>query len=122
MPITQDLLDICSGAFSGLTNNNKKDFKDEDSVIDNSNQLELENTYLDKDRIVSQLLNEEEMELFKKKFNSPVSCNSKGSLSVPIKGKLHFDSSDEDETKTKETTKQKRLYFSGYLICHFFFF
>ncbi|KAK5647608.1 hypothetical protein RI129_002500 [Pyrocoelia pectoralis] len=123
---TQDLLSICSGEFSGITNKKLGDHSDIDitsekqeslvsSAIDEYTNLptkiHTESRYLDEDKIISQLLNEEELEQFKKKFESPDETN----LDIQGGGKLVFDSSDDEfsESNPKITkTLHKKLQFS----------
>uniref|UniRef100_A0A1Y1KHU8 Claspin n=1 Tax=Photinus pyralis TaxID=7054 RepID=A0A1Y1KHU8_PHOPY len=129
-PTTQDLLEICSGSFTGLTNsklNNQCDSieqckklespVEEPDTVDLPNQdssnPDAESRYLDEDRIISQLLNEEELAQFKKKFESPVA--DQGSVDIQGGGKLVFDSSDDEfsESNPKVTkTHHKKLQFS----------
>ncbi|KAF5304887.1 hypothetical protein FQR65_LT00771 [Abscondita terminalis] len=121
-PCTQDLISICSGSFAGLTNNqvdldvletiNESNDVSENKLINNS-----QSKYLDEDRIISQLLDEDEMERFKKKFESPITNNSVNNSNSEVKGggRLVFDSSDDEEEGNNATiklSKHKKLHFS----------
>lgn len=69
--------------------------------------------------IISQLLDEEELEIFKKKFESPVNQVSQRSIigeAQEITGGGVIDSDDDDEKgelKQKKKKNQKRIQFSG---------
>lgn len=156
---TQDVLSICSGSFPDVTQDNSKSNSDdqknektngnafqhvdknqeksiqEDSNVQKELPLEIhseihnETKYLDDDKLISQLLDEEELESFKKKFESPVAATS--NLTSEINedevdeivggGRLVSDSSDDEgnigtiEKKSRKRKKrlQKKLAFSG---------
>lgn len=80
---------------------------------------------LDEDHglIISQLLNEEEMENFKKKFDSPVMTNTQKRIVEEFEEDIAaaggvIDSDDEDENlEIKKKKKQKKLHFSGNTFC-----
>ncbi|KAK9729121.1 hypothetical protein QE152_g16063 [Popillia japonica] len=126
-PSTQDLLEICSGKFTGITQteasakigNNTED--QESSVnndfisnsISNDNRTEILTNHTEiknldgEDELISELLNDEEMENFKRRFESPTSVDSSA---VPV-GRVIYDSSDE-ESPNKIKKKRQKLIFS----------
>lgn len=99
-PTTQDLLELCSGSFSTLINSGDEtnETKDGSAVEDDS-------------IIISQLLDEADLERFKKKFVSPVIAAAPPAQEVQATGLL--DSDDEtDILEVKSKKKQKKLVFS----------
>ncbi|XP_072390290.1 uncharacterized protein Claspin [Diabrotica undecimpunctata] len=119
LPSTQDLLNICSGKFTGISQvfnvepsknlvTHKLDAIDEDKNLGE-----------DQDMIISQLMNEEELEAFKRKFDSPVITHSQKVIQFPMEEEITatggvIDSDEEDnilEVK-KRKKNQKKLTFS----------
>ncbi|CAG9837231.1 unnamed protein product [Diabrotica balteata] len=119
LPSTQDLLNICSGKFTGISQvfnvepsknlvTHKLDAIDEDKNLGE-----------DQDMIISQLMNEEELEAFKRKFDSPVITHSQKVIQSPMEEEITatggvIDSDDDDnilEVK-KRKKNQKKLTFS----------
>ncbi|XP_050294813.1 claspin-like isoform X2 [Anthonomus grandis grandis] len=117
-PSTQDLLAICSGEFTGVTQPEFASAESTKQLIDFTSTQSSELKCLgQEDTIISQLLDEEELENFKKKFDSPVNAASQRNIfadSEEIKGGGIIDSDDDDDvdgaTKIKKTNK-KRLQF-----------
>lgn len=111
VPTTQDLLNVCSGAFTGVSNTS-------DSISYEINPTkEIKSLGDDQDQLISQLLDEEELENFKKKFTSPEKKSNileDGEEVVAIGG--FIDSDDEDENIEIKKKKKKKLVFSGLMI------
>lgn len=132
MPSTQDLEDICSGRFTAASSSNKINeiciqdktlSKRQSSVTSPKSQMltysdEIKTTDDQDDQFISQLLDEEELEKFKKKFDSPVISNSE---TEPYKQMPQDEESDDEEVEeinmTRKKTRQKRLVFSGQSVC-----
>lgn len=132
IPTTQDLLNICSGEFSGITQVSETNLK-HDSLAMNNNletitlkekENERKSLDIEHDVIISQLLDEEEMEKFKKKFDSPDISNTQKRLEeadihtsevedIHIRGILDSEDDDEDEMKIKRKKNKSKLTFSG---------
>lgn len=132
-PSTQDVLDICSGNFTCTTQTNSSNNEDSNesnamcveksessSKIINSLEAEslinkkiqtLEALDDDDDKIISQLLDEEEMENFKKKFESPVNLVEKNDIPPrsPICSRITFDTTDEDDEDDEKTRQNLKL-------------
>ncbi|KAI4467903.1 claspin [Holotrichia oblita] len=127
VPSTQDLLEICSGKFTGITQpeacieikNNTKDGErsansDFTSISTlnqklteiSTNHTEIKNLDTE-DKLITELLNDEEMENFKRRFESPTDADTS---TVPF-GRVIYDSSDE-ETSNKMKKKKRKLIFS----------
>ncbi|XP_066138261.1 claspin-like [Euwallacea fornicatus] len=109
-PTTQDLLGICSGQFTGITQP-EPTTSFEESQNDEVKSLDVE------EMVISQLLNEEELERFKKKFESPITedrlaveDNQIGTTEMVGGGVI--DSDDEEECKRRKGKNQKRIQFS----------
>lgn len=135
---TQDLLNVCSGKFTGLTQLEKEELskntrnspieKDENIRLDSTNsethviyvgtQNEIK-SFNDDDmecKLITQLLDEEELEKFKKKFDSPITSNTQENedLLVSINGtRIIFDSSDDETEVIKKSKQQKKVIISG---------
>ncbi|VEN59666.1 unnamed protein product [Callosobruchus maculatus] len=115
-PTTQDILDICSGAFTGV------------SQVDTSNlsehspprkaKEEIKSLDPEQDIIISQLLDEEEMEKFKRKFDSPIYTNTQKRIvedferEVTGGGVIDSDEDEELDFKNKKSRRQKKIMFS----------
>lgn len=126
VPSTQDLLNICSGKFTGTTQLNENSVEKESSATENDGNTH-ETSQFDKrkisdidDVIISQLLDEEEMEKFKKKFDSPIFSDSQKEVEednravdeVIVSGILDSDDEDEEMKIIRRKNKTK-LTFSG---------
>ncbi|XP_066244848.1 claspin-like [Euwallacea similis] len=109
-PTTQDLLGICSGQFTGITQPEPTSSFAE-SQNDEVKSLDVE------EMVISQLLNEEELERFKKKFESPITehrpvmVHNKIETAEVVGGGV-IDSDDEEECKRRKGKNQKRIQFS----------
>ncbi|XP_056639001.1 claspin [Diorhabda sublineata] len=115
-PSTQDLLDVCSGEFTGITQISSNGFP-KTCVSHLLNPVEEVKTLdEDQDIVISQLLNEEEMEAFKKKFDSPILNHSPKAIREPeeVAGTGGVIDSDDDENvlEVKKKKNQKKLTFS----------
>ncbi|KAL1512938.1 hypothetical protein ABEB36_002437 [Hypothenemus hampei] len=120
IPTTQDLLGICSGQFTGITQVESIDdvSSKQMNTLGSTQCTEFKSLDGD-DMVISQLLDEEELENFKKKFESPianVSQSEKLEAKEIIGGEV-IDSDDENNVqqhKCKKTKKknQKRIQFS----------
>lgn len=115
MPSTQDLKDICSGRFTASPQ------KTADSNAENQNEMpkcvttEEEVPKIDDqdDQFISQLLDEEELENFKKKFDSPVVVTPRQQMALDA---LESDEEEENQisfVRKSNKKKQKKLVFSG---------
>lgn len=126
MPTTQDLLNICSGEFTGTSQVSETTLEtvlknNVETVTLNENGKETKSLDIDHDVIISQLLDEEEMEKFKKKFDSPGISNTQKGLvenksdfeDVHVTGVLDSDDDDEEEMKIKRKKNKSKLTFSG---------
>lgn len=126
VPCTQDLLDICSGKFTGSlqesTNSDDKITENYIEVVPVEDTDKRKSTDLDHDVIISQLLDEEEMENFKKKFDSSCISNSQKEVGrysdgldeeVKASGVLDSDDEDVDEMIVKKRKRKSKLTFSG---------
>ncbi|XP_028135625.2 claspin isoform X2 [Diabrotica virgifera virgifera] len=120
LPSTQDLLNICSGEFTGIS----QVFNVEPSKNLVTHKLDVaigedKNLGEDQDMIISQLINEEELEAFKRKFDSPVMTHSQKFVQFPMEEEITatggvIDSDEDDnilEVK-KRKKNQKKLTFS----------
>lgn len=131
MPTTQDLLNICSGEFSGISQISEPLLK-HDSIAPNNNletitlkekENERKSLDIEHDVIISQLLDEDEMENFKKKFDSPGTSNTQKTPDdnkleledIHVTGVLDSDDDEEDEMKIKRKKNKSKLTFSGTL-------
>ncbi|KAJ8972250.1 hypothetical protein NQ314_000268 [Rhamnusium bicolor] len=120
-PSTQDLLNICSGTFTGVTQ--IECTKEPEAVplcttetyTFNTNN-EMKSLDADQDMIISQLIDEEEMEKFKRKFDSPLLSNTQRRIVEEFEEVVGsggvIDSDDEDEILEVKKKKQKRIMFS----------
>lgn len=127
-PTTQDLLEICSGQFTGITQVEPPENSTQDeSTLENTQSSELK-ALGNEDMVISQLLDEEELENFKKKFESPVPVRTTNQVRVEeeeVTGGGVIDSDEEgDEDDNDVTVKRKRklkkhrkIQFSGELNC-----
>ncbi|KAF2898057.1 hypothetical protein ILUMI_08118 [Ignelater luminosus] len=100
----------------------------EESPLEIHSKINNETKYLDDDKLISQLLDEEELESFKKKFESPVAATSNFTFEINEDevdevvggGRLVSDSSDDEDniqtvdkkSKTRKKRLQKKLAFS----------
>lgn len=124
LPSTQDLRDICSGKFTCTTEEPAKSISCENPTendgavsteVNNEKSTE-EVKFLDDEQdnnFISQLLDEEEMQQFKKKFDTPESEGSKNTSGL---GRFLLESDeelDDENIVRKRKKKQKRLVFSG---------
>lgn len=119
-PSTQDLLEICSGKFTGITQDTIKDQisenKEDDSVAKNEDQPNLTQILINdeiksidaEDKLISELLNEEEMENFKRKFDLPTDIPS----SAPFCRVIYDSSDEENNLPQQKKKKQKNFVFS----------
>ncbi|RZC32724.1 claspin -like [Asbolus verrucosus] len=123
VPTTQDLLNVCSGDFSSVPESSSNQTQDQGSekvIINIQANPEQEIKSLDEDysQIISQLLDEDELERFKKKFESPVPSATQRNYNldeeteeVNATGLLNSD--DENEgLEIKKRKRQKKLVFS----------
>lgn len=113
---TQDLMNVCSGSFNDTQSIVITQPKTVQTIEPNP-QDEIK-SFEDDDPIMSQLLDEAELERFKKKFESPVNSSFKSAL-VDLEGVQEanatglIDSDDEnDGLELKKNKKQKKLVFS----------
>lgn len=124
-PTTQDLLEICSGQFTGITQIEPSENSSQDeSTLGNTQSSELK-ALGDEDMVISQLLDEEELENFKKQFESPVLVKTTNLVGVEeeVTGGGVIDSDeerDEDDDdvavkRKKKLKKHRRIQFSGEL-------
>lgn len=124
-PTTQDLLEICSGQFTGITQVEPSENSTQDeSTLGNTQSSELK-ALGDEDMVISQLLDEEELENFKKQFESPVLVKTTNLVGVEeeVTGGGVIDSDeerDEDDDdvavkRKKKLKKHRRIQFSGEL-------
>ncbi|GJQ76720.1 hypothetical protein Trydic_g15568 [Trypoxylus dichotomus] len=121
-PSTQDLLEVCSGKFTGITQIevSKQDKQDihipmtneltSNKLSQNLTEVLIQNNEIknldDEDKLISEILNEEEMENFKRKFDSP------SPSSVPFT-RIIYDSSDEESNlPIKMKNRRRKLVFS----------
>lgn len=81
---TQEALNLCSGKFTGLTMQRSDVSSDAKSVAVDT---EFEGLDEREDELITQVLNEEELEVFKKKFESPV-VNNNGEFSCVFRSRL----------------------------------
>ncbi|XP_018573516.1 claspin-like [Anoplophora glabripennis] len=120
-PSTQDLLNICSGEFTGITQNGSSEKQDNvtetpaDMYSFNTNK-EVKSLDEDQDLIISQLIDEEEMEKFKKKFESPLISNTQRRIVEEFEEALTgggvIDSDDDTDTVGVKKKNKKRIMFS----------
>ncbi|KAF7279020.1 hypothetical protein GWI33_007661 [Rhynchophorus ferrugineus] len=108
-PNTQDLLGICSGEFTGVTQSESNVA----SFLTGESQ-EIKTLGTDQDMIISQLLDEEELENFKRKFDSPpinrltgASQQLSGDAQEVIGGGI-IDSDDENSGTAEPSNRKKR--------------
>lgn len=123
---TQDLLDICSGKFTLSENdvtrdlqqtksNNNISTEDFESVNVQKLDKSIEsnpNLEENESNLISQLLDEEEMERFKKKFESPITSVTQKSKILEEKEIFHGGGvidSDDDETEGLKIKKKNRV-------------
>lgn len=121
-PSTQDLLNVCSGEFTGITQNKSEENagKITENAIDtyhlNANK-EVKNLDEDQDLIISQLIDEEEMEKFKKRFESPLMSHTQRRIleefEEAVAGGGVIDSDDDNDTLGVKKKNKKRIMFSG---------
>lgn len=123
-PTTQDLLEICSGRFTGITQiePSEKYSTQDENTLGNTQSSELKDLG-DEDMVISQLLDEEELENFKKKFESPVPVKTTNQVRVEeeVTGGGVIDSDeerDEDDDgvavkRKRKLKKHRRIHFSG---------
>ncbi|KAG5890226.1 hypothetical protein JTB14_028767 [Gonioctena quinquepunctata] len=121
LPTSQDLLDVCSGEFTGVSqviSEEDSQTRQGETLTFNSNQ-EVKNLGAEEDMIISQLLDEEEMENFKKKFVSPLMTNTQRRIveefeEVAASGGVidSDDDCDEGLVEKKKKKNQKKLTFS----------
>lgn len=121
-PSSQDLLDICSGKFTGTDEGiSEKGSTNEKNVhISPTDELiKRKSSDLEHDVIISQLLDEEEMENFKKKFDTPVQSNLSREMSEGVEesratGVIDSDNDEDgDEIQLKRKKNKSKLRFSG---------
>ncbi|KAH1014426.1 claspin isoform X1 [Dendroctonus ponderosae] len=113
-PNTQDLLNICSGQFTGITPIESTESTGKVDEFKEAQSGEFKSLGQE-DMIISQLLDEEELELFKKKFDSPVNQASTVPENKEVSGGGVIDSDDDGETVgagLKKRKNQKRIQFS----------
>ncbi|XP_060536035.1 claspin [Cylas formicarius] len=126
---TQDLLNICSGQFTGVTQLESSAKVDRDD-IELSKPEEIKLLGDDQDFLISQLLDEKKIENFKKKFNSPTDrinsedkCFSdmhrtadentqKNAKETVGGGIIDSDDENEDEIEIKVRTNKKQIVYS----------
>lgn len=120
-PTTQDLLEICSGQFTGITQvEPSENSTQNESTLGNTQSSELKSLG-DEDMVISQLLDEEELEKFKKQFESPVLVKTTNLVEEEVTGGGVIDSDeerDEDDDdvavkRKKKLKKHRRIQFSG---------
>lgn len=119
LPTTQDLLNVCSGGFSETSS--KEDALKSDIETHTFNQTnEVKNLDIDQD-IISQLIDEEEMEKFKRKFDFPYLTDTQKRIVEEFEAREAasggvLDSEDEEEVLRikKKKKNKKKLMFSGY--------
>lgn len=113
-PSTQDLLNVCSGEFTGVTQNGPENCVD---TFQFSTNKEVKNLDEDQDLIISQLIDEAEMEKFKKRFESPLIPNTQRRIveefEEVVAGGGVIDSDDDTDTVEVKKRNKKRLMFSG---------
>jgi hypothetical protein len=119
LPNTQDLLNVCSGDFS-VSNEDQSQTENREKTVINiqaNPEKEIKNLDDDNDQIISQLLDEDELERFKKKFESPINATEpKNQISEDVEevnatGLINSD--DENEgLEIKKKRRQKKLVFS----------
>nr|CAI5869677.1 unnamed protein product [Callosobruchus analis] len=115
-PTTQDILDICSGAFTGVSKVDTSNLSDHSPP--NKAKEEIKCLDPEQDIIISQLLDEEEMEKFKKKFDSPIYTNTQRRIvedferEVTGGGVIDSDEDEELDFKNKKIRRQKKIMFS----------
>ncbi|XP_030763518.1 claspin-like [Sitophilus oryzae] len=108
-PNTQDLLGICSGEFTGVTQPEPTI----ESFTATQNE-EIKALGSDQDMIISQLLDEEELENFKKKFESPVLPTSqrvtveKETQEIVGGGVIDSDNEDGSENDNNDVSSRKK--------------
>ncbi|KAL3288108.1 hypothetical protein HHI36_002558 [Cryptolaemus montrouzieri] len=101
---TQDLADICSGQFTGISPAVKQNEKE--TVLDEKDE-----------HLISQLIDEEELERFKKRFESPLASNTQKTINFELAEEVQgtggvIDSDDEDNELKLKKKKRKKLAFS----------
>ncbi|XP_044744111.1 claspin-like [Coccinella septempunctata] len=104
---TQDMNDICSGGFTGISQTSQ--VKEKEMVLDDNDE-----------HLISQLIDEDELENFKKKFESPGVANNSSTTKKLTLETLNevsgtggvIDSDDEEGGLKLKNKKRKRLAFS----------
>ncbi|CAG9860448.1 unnamed protein product [Phyllotreta striolata] len=119
---TQEILNICSGTFEESQNDGISSLPTANSNCINPSVKvalnaveEVKSLDKDQDMIISQLLNEEELETFKKKFDSPVLEYTQRSHEEAMGGGGIIESDDDEEgilEVRKKKINQKKLTFS----------
>lgn len=127
MPSTQDLKDICSGRFTATSSTNISNeisvqndtsLNQQSSVTSPVSKIitydeEIKATDDQDDQFISQLLDEEELERFKKKFDSPV-INPEIDTYKQIPQDDDSDDEEIDEINPiRRRKRQRKLVFSG---------
>lgn len=125
IPCTQDLINICSGKFTGFSEASEYS-EENDTPIPESKTSEINETDKRKSsdldhEIISQLLDEEELEKFKKKFESPGTTNPRREIEdlkddaeeVKASGIIDSDDEDVDDVYIKRKKNKSKLTFSG---------
>lgn len=134
IPSTLDILNLCSGNFTGTIGTSisceekeiSAHLNNEETLQSNENNTR-KSLDLDHDVIISQLLDEDEMEQFKKKFDSPGTSNTEKENSqlteeleeeVTVSGVIYSDDDDDDGDEVNGMTVKRRknkskLAFSG---------
>ncbi|EFA06121.1 hypothetical protein TcasGA2_TC008964 [Tribolium castaneum] len=120
-PTTQELLNVCSGDFVTMTESGdtvSQFAKPSDKLtVHTSADKEIKNLDEDQDQIISQLLDEDELERFKKKFESPVNPTVRKTQlledieEVNATGLINSDD-ENDGLEVKKKKRQKKLVFS----------
>lgn len=130
-PSTQDLMELCSGAFESTSKKsllhaceNVDELKSSQDVVnikpkqfEEDMESEIKNLGCEnEDRLISQLLDEEEMNKFKKKFETPLKTTQieHENLTQRNVGRVLYDSMDEDEEDLVNKRKRKvQVVYSG---------
>ncbi|CAH0551255.1 unnamed protein product [Brassicogethes aeneus] len=99
---TQDLLNVCSGGFTDPSNKTCETYN-----INPTQEIMSLDT--DQDLIISQLLDEEELENFKKKFDSPIKKSLLDDASEVAASGGVIDSDDEDENVGVRKRKKQQI-------------